>query len=75
MNIRERVNELLSEDCKVDTSQFSIAELKRVLDYVKDSEGRQIKELSYFDTTQITKSFSVKIIKDDGSESGCTFLD
>ncbi|MBQ8242290.1 MAG: hypothetical protein IJZ40_02260 [Bacteroidaceae bacterium] len=75
MNIRERINELLSDDCKVDTSQFSITELKRVLDYVEDSEGRQIKELSYFDTTQITKSLSVKIIKDDGSESGCTFLD
>lgn len=75
MNIRERINELLSEDCKVDTSQFSVSELKRVLDYVEDSKGSKIKELSFFRTTSITKSVSVKIIRNDGSESGCTFLD
>lgn len=75
MNVRERVNELLSEDCNVDTNQFSISELKRVLDYVEDSKGDKIKELSFFETTPITKSVSVKIIRKDGSEGGCTFID
>lgn len=75
MNVRERVNELLSEDCKVDTNQFSIAELKRVLEYLEDSKGSRIKELSFFETTPITKSVSVKIIRKDGSEGGCTLID
>lgn len=75
MNIQERVNELLSEDCKVDTSQFSMSELKRVLDYFEDSKGSKINELYRSNTNPITKSVSVKIIRDDGSESGCTFID
>ena len=59
MNIRERVNKLLSEDCKVDTSQFSLSELKRVLDYVEDSKGSIINELYRSNTTPITKSVSI----------------
>ena len=75
MNIRERVNKLLSEDCKVDTSQFSLSELKRVLDYIEDSKGRRIKALYRSSTTPITEGVSVKIERKDGSECGCTFID
>lgn len=75
MNIRERINELLSDDCKVDTSQFSITELKRVLEYLEDSKGSRIKALYRSNTTPITEGVSVKIIRIDGSESGCTFID
>lgn len=31
MDIHERINDLLSEDCNADTNQFSITELKRVI--------------------------------------------
>ena len=75
MNIRERVNELLSENCKADTNQFSITELKRVLEYLEDSKGSRIKALYRSNTTPITKGVSVKIIRIDGSECGCTFSD
>ena len=75
MNIRERINELLSDDCKVDTRQFSMSELKRVLEYLEDSKGSRIKALYRSNTTPITEGVSVKIIRIDGSESGCTFID
>lgn len=75
MNIRERVNELFSEDCNADTNQFSITELKRVLEYLEDSKGSRIKALYRSNTTPITEGVSVKIIRIDGSESGCTFIE
>jgi len=75
MNIRERINELLSDDCKVDTRQFSMSELKRVLEYLEDSKGSRIKALYRSNTTPITEGVSVKIERKDGSECGCTFID
>ena len=75
MDIRERVNKLLSEDCNADINQFSISELKRVITYFEDCKGCKIKELYRSKTTPITESVSVKLIRDDGSEVGCTFLD
>ena len=75
VDIREKVNELLSEDCNADTNQFSITELKKVITYFEDCKGSKIKELYRSETTPITESVSVKLIRDDGSEVGCTFLD
>ena len=75
MDIRERVNKLLSEDCNADINQFSISELKRVITYFEDCKGSKIIGLYRSETTPITESVSVKLIRDDGSEVGCTFLD
>lgn len=75
MDIRERVDNLLSEDCYADTNLFTITELKRVIAYFEDCKGCKIKELYRSKTTPITESVSVKLIRDDGSEVGCTFLD
>lgn len=74
-NYREIIKELLHPDCEADVNTFSNEDLMRVHAFVEECHGQYITELKYVNTTDRKQEVSVEIMRGDGSQTGCVFVD